>query len=359
MSNQYVSFLGKSDGVNRNMRLQSLAEKLGANWKGNGDLEITGIKDLEHHSPVHPTSVYYIASKKYINKLPKHKDVQIALTIESLADLFPNAIIVPEDSSKVKFIETISLFERLPKYEARISEKASIHPSAKIGKDVIIMDFAVIQEGVVVGDRCVIYPHVVLEPGVEIGENTVLKSGVVIYYNCKLGKNNLIHSNTVIGADGFGFYDYKGTRYKVPQIGNVVVGDDVEMGANCTVDRAALEETTIGNFTKFDDHVHVGHNCRVGNYVYIAGATVLAGSVTIEDGCILAGQSAVAEHLTMKKGSILMGLSGLTEDSKEKTAYFGIPARPALEMHRIHSSLGSLPEVVKWVKSKNEGKDTK
>ncbi|MCU0825722.1 MAG: UDP-3-O-(3-hydroxymyristoyl)glucosamine N-acyltransferase [Leptospira sp.] len=338
------------------MRLQALAEKLGAKWKGDGDLEITGIKDLEHHSPVHTTSIYYIASKKYISKLPKYKDVQIALTIESLAELFPNAIIVPEESSKVKFIETINLYEKLPQYEAKISERASIHPTAKLGKDVTVMDFAVIQENVVIGDRSVIYPNVVLEPGVEIGENTVLKSGVIVYYNCKIGKNNLIHSNTVIGADGFGFYDYKGIRYKVPQIGNVVIGDDVEIGANCTVDRAALEETTIGNFTKFDDHVHIGHNCRVGNYVYIAGATVLAGSVTIEDGCILAGQSAVAEHLTMKKGSILMGLSGLTEDSKEKTAYFGIPARPALEMHRIHSSLGSLPEVVKWVKSKIESK---
>ncbi len=330
------------------MNLRNLAVKLGGEWRGNGDLNITSIKDLEHHSPVDPNAIYYIASKKYLSKHPKYRDVQIALTVDSLAEKFPNSIIVPERSSKVQFIQAVSLFEKKPVHEIKISERASIHPSAKIGKDVTIMENVVIQSNVVIGDKCVIYPNVVLESGVEIGENTELRSGVVIYYNCKLGKNNLIHSNTVIGADGFGFYDFEGVRYKVPQIGNVVIGNDVEMGANCTVDRAALEETTIGNFTKFDDHVHVGHNCRVGNYVYIAGATVLAGSVTLEDGCILAGQSAVAEHLTMKKGSILMGLSGLTEDSKEKTAYFGIPARPALEMHRIHSSLGFLPEIVKY-----------
>jgi UDP-3-O-[3-hydroxymyristoyl] glucosamine N-acyltransferase len=329
------------------MNLRDLANLIGGEIKGNGEIEINSVKDLEHHSDVDPNAIYYIASKKYIAKHAKHKDVKIALTIASLADLFPNAIIVPEASSKVKFIQIIGQFERKPKYKAMISDRASIDPSAKIGKDVTIMENVVIQSNAIVGDDCVLYPNVVLESGVEIGANTVLKSGVVIYYNCKLGKNNLIHSNTVIGADGFGFYDFEGVRYKVPQIGNVVIGDDVEMGANCTVDRAALEETTIGNFTKFDDHVHIGHNCRVGNYVYIAGATVLAGSVTLEDGCILAGQSAVAEHLTMKKGSILMGLSGLTEDSKEKTAYFGIPARPALEMHRIHSSLGVLPEIVK------------
>lgn len=329
------------------MKLKELAEHLKASFKGNGELEVTGIKDLENPSPVDPTSIYYVASKKYLLKHPKANEVTIALTIESLADSFSNAILVQEDGSKVKFIQVIELFEKKPIPKSLISDRASVHPSAKIGKDVTIMDFAVIQENVVLGDRVVIHPNVVLEPGVEIGDDSVLKPGVVVYYNCKLGKRNLIHANTVIGADGFGFYDHKGIRYKVPQIGNVVVGDDVEMGAHCTVDRAALESTTIGNFTKFDDHVHVGHNCRVGSYVYIAGATVLAGSVTIEDGCFLAGQSAVAEHLTMKKGSILMGLSGLTEDSKEKTAYFGIPARPALEMHRIHSSLPSLPELVK------------
>ncbi|MCW7497383.1 UDP-3-O-(3-hydroxymyristoyl)glucosamine N-acyltransferase [Leptospira levettii] len=329
------------------MKLKELAERLNAKFTGNGELEVNGIKDLEHHTAVDPNSIYYVASKKYLNKHQKASDVKIALTIDSLASTFPNTIIVPEEGSKVKFIQVISLFEKKPSIQSSVSGKASIHPSAKIGKNVSIMDFVVIQENVIVGDNVVLYPNVVLEPNVEVGDDTVIKSGVVIYYNCKIGKRNLIHSNTVIGADGFGFYDYAGVRYKVPQIGNVIIGDDVEMGAHCTVDRAALESTTIGNFTKFDDHVHVGHNCRVGNYVYIAGATVLAGSVTIEDGCFLAGQSAVAEHLTMKKGSILLGLSGLTEDSKEKTAYFGIPARPALEMHRIHSSLPLLPELVK------------
>jgi|GEM_PF-3595596 len=265
------------------MNLRNLANLLGGEWKGDGDLEIVSIKDLEHHSEVDPNALYYIASKKYTAKHKKHKDVRIALTIASLADLFPNAIIVPENSSKVKFILAVQQFEKKPIFEKKISERAVIHPTARIGNNVTIMENVVIQSNVKVGDGCILYPNVVLESGVEIGENTELRAGVVIYYNCKLGKNNLIHSNTVIGADGFGFYDFEGVRYKVPQIGNVVIGDDVEMGANCTVDRAALEETTIGNFTKFDDHVHIGHNCRVGNYVYIAGATVLAGSVTLED----------------------------------------------------------------------------
>lgn len=329
------------------MKAKDLAKTLGVELKGNDETDVIGVGDIENHSNVQSNRIYYFEAKKYFNSNPKAKEVKLALTIPALADEFPSALIVPENQARLKFIELLSLFEKKPKPTAFVSSKASIHESAKIGKNVTIMDFVVIQENVEIGDNCQIYPNVVLESGVKIGEGTVLKSGVVVAYDCILGKHNLIHSNTVIGADGFGFYDKGGVRYKVPQIGNSVIGDYVEMGACCTVDRATIETTTVGNYTKFDDHVHIAHNCRVGNYVYIAGGTVLAGSVTLEDGVIMGGQAAVAEGITMKKGSILMGMSGLTEDSTEKVAYFGIPAKPALEMHRIHSSMAKLPELVR------------
>ncbi|MDV6236600.1 UDP-3-O-(3-hydroxymyristoyl)glucosamine N-acyltransferase [Leptospira ellisii] len=329
------------------MKAKDLAQTLGLEFKGDGDLEIKAVGDIENHSEIRPDRIYYFEAKKYLTSNPKAKQVRFALTVPSLAGEFPSALIVPEDRARLKFIELLSLFEKKPKVAASVSAKASVHPSAKIGKNVAIMDFAVISENAEIGDDCQIFPNVVIESGAKIGEGTVLKSGVVIGYDCILGKHNLIHANTVIGADGFGFYDKGGVRHKVPQIGISVIGDYVEMGACCTVDRATIETTTVGNYTKFDDHVHIAHNCRVGNYVYIAGGTVLAGSVTLEDGVIMGGQAAVAEGVTMKKGSILMGMSGLTEDSTEKVAYFGIPAKPALEMHRIHSSMSKLPELVR------------
>ncbi|MBW9233848.1 UDP-3-O-(3-hydroxymyristoyl)glucosamine N-acyltransferase [Leptospira santarosai] len=330
------------------MKAKDLAKTLGVILKGNGEMDVKGIGDIENHSNVLPDRIYYFEAKKYLSSNPKVKQVQLALTIPSLADEFPSTLIVPEHDARLKFIELLSLFEKKPKLPAPfISDKASIHESARLGKNVTIMDFAVIQENAEIGDNCQIYPNVTVESGAKIGKNTVLKSGVVIGYNCVLGKHNLIHSNTVIGADGFGFYDKGEMRYKIPQIGNSVIGDYVEMGACCTVDRATIETTSVGNYTKFDDHVHIAHNCRVGNYVYIAGGTVLAGSVTLEDGVIMGGHAAVAEGITMKKGSILMGMSGLGEDSAEKVAYFGIPAKPALEMHRIHSSMSKLPELVR------------
>lgn len=329
------------------MKAKDLAKTLGVVLKGNGELDVNGIGDIENHSNVLPDRIYYFEAKKYFSSNPKAKQVQLALTIPSLADEFASALIVPEHEARLKFIELLSLFEKKPKLPTLISDKASIHESARLGKNVTIMDFVVIQENVEIGDNCQIYPNVIVESGAKIGENTVLKSGVVIGYNCILGKHNLIHSNTVIGADGFGFYDQGGVRYKIPQIGNSVIGDYVEMGACCTVDRATIETTTVGNHTKFDDHVHIAHNCRVGNYVYIAGGAGLAGSVTLEDGVIIGGRAAIMGGITMKKGSILMGMSGLGEDTAEKAAYFGFPAKPALEMHRIHFSLSKLPELVR------------
>ncbi|EMM93180.1 UDP-3-O-[3-hydroxymyristoyl] glucosamine N-acyltransferase LpxD [Leptospira interrogans serovar Zanoni str. LT2156] len=330
------------------MKAKNLAEILGVELKGDGEIEISGIGDIENHSDILSDRIYYIEAKKHLIGNPKVKQVQLALTIPSLAGEFPTALVVLEQQARLKFIELLSLFEKKPKLPPPfISDKASIHKNVRLGKNVTIMDFAVIHENVEIGDNCFIYPNVVIENGAKIGEGTILKSGVVVGYSCILGKFNLIHANTVIGADGFGFYDKEGVRYKIPQIGNVVVGDYVEMGACCTVDRATIETTTVGNHTKFDDHVHIAHNCKVGDYVFIAGGTVLAGSVTLEDGVIMGGQAAVLQGITMKKGSILMGMSALGEDSVEKVAYFGIPAKPAIEMHRIHSSMSKLPELVR------------
>lgn len=329
------------------MKLREMAEKLKIPFKGNPEIEISRMGDLEHPAEVDPNKIYYIATKKYLNKFPKSKSIVIALTTESLKENFPNALIVPEKESKLYLIKILQLFEKKTTYSSKISPKASVAASALIGKNVTIMDYAVIMDNARIGDNVVIHPHVCIEESAKVGNDTILKAGVVLGENCEIGHRGLVHSNTVIGADGFGFHDYAGIRYKVPQIGNVVIGDDVELGASCTVDRATIETTMIGNHTKFDDHVHVGHNCRVGNYVFIAGGTVLAGSVVVEDNVIMGGQSAIAEHVRVKKGSIVLGLTGLTEDSEEKTIYFGIPARPALEMHRIHAALGHLPELVK------------
>lgn len=334
------------------MTLQELSQKLGMKCAGKADKEISGIKDLESPGEASPDHIYFVESKKRLKKYSeKIAGVKVALTVPELAPNFEYAIIVdPPEMARLKFIELLGIFEKKSQPEKGISPRASIHPTAKIGKDVSIMENVVVMKDCVIGDGCVLYPNVVVEERARVGAQSVLMAGVVIGYNCSLGTNALIHANTVIGADGFGFYDKGGVRHKIPQIGNVIIGNHVEMGACCTVDRATIESTLVGDYTKFDDHVHIGHNCRVGNYVFIAGATVLAGSVVLEDRVIIGGQSAIAEHLRMRKGSVLLGMSALTADSQEGTIYFGIPALPAIVMHRIHALFPKLPELFRRLK---------
>jgi UDP-3-O-[3-hydroxymyristoyl] glucosamine N-acyltransferase len=201
-------------------------------------------------------------------------------------------------------------------------------------------------EGASVGERCVLYPGVVLEPHSAVGDDSTLFPGVVLGHHCTLGRRVIIHGGTVIGADGFGFYDGPTGRHKIPQIGGVAIADDVEIGASCTVDRATIETTTIGQFTKLDDQVHVGHNCRIGRYIYIVGNSAIGGSVVIEDGAMISGMVIVKDHVKIAAGSVIMGLSGVAQDTEPNTAYFGIPARPARQMHRMHAALEKLPDLI-------------
>jgi UDP-3-O-[3-hydroxymyristoyl] glucosamine N-acyltransferase len=336
------------------LKLKELSDQLGIPFFGDASLSIESVGDLAYPDPIQSDSIYLVLSKKNLEKYSRSSEINVALTIDKLKSEFKNGLISDEKEIKLNLAKILSLYERPSHYPKGISDKASIHASAKIGNNVTIMDFAVVMEGVTIGDDSAIHPHVILEANSSIGKNTVIRGNVVIGYNCNIGNNCIIHSNTTIGADGFGFIDIKGERHKIPQIGNVVISDNVEIGANCTIDRAAIKSTSVGEFTKIDDHVHIGHNTRIGKYVYIAGTAGFAGGVVVEDYCMIGGQCAIAEHITLKKGSMIMGLTGVTKDTEEKGLYFGIPARNATEMLRISSVLGDLPELMKRVKKLEE-----
>lgn len=337
------------------MELQELAKRLGGTSQGDGTLAVLGVRDLEliHRSEnggkPQPGYVYFIETKKNLNQHPESKDCQIVLTTKTLADNFRNAVVVDDAQARIAFIQLLELFEKIPSPLPAAKGAAFIAEDAHVDKTAIVMHGAVILSGAHIGPHAVIHPNTVIEEGVKIGAHTVLHPNVVVKYNCVLGEHCIIHSATVIGADGFGFYDKDGVRYKIPQMGNVVVGNFVEMGASVTVDRATIESTVIGDYTKFDDQVHVGHNCQVGKYVYIAGNTVLAGSVTLEDNVTLGGQTAVSGKVLLRKGSLVMGMSAIASDSEPGMMYFGIPARPAREMHKINGSLVYVPELLKRV----------
>ncbi|MBS0618632.1 MAG: UDP-3-O-(3-hydroxymyristoyl)glucosamine N-acyltransferase [Spirochaetes bacterium] len=337
------------------MKLSELAKKLEGELKGDGNLQIQGVRDLELIRVTNPEAepqrgfLYFVESKKNFNAHPESKNCDALLTTSALAGNFTNAIVVPEPQARLAFIRLLELFEKIPAPVVAEKGGAYIAPGAHVDASAIVMHGAVILSGASVGAHSVIHPNAVIEQDVKIGAHTVIHPNVVVKHGCTIGDHCIIHSATVIGADGFGFFDKDGVRYKIPQIGNVIVGNHVEMGASVTVDRATIEATTIGDYTKFDDQVHVGHNCQVGKYVYIAGNTVLAGSVVVEDNVTLGGQTAISGKVLLRKGSLVMGMSAMAADAEPGTMYFGIPARPAREMHKINGSLVYVPELLKRV----------
>lgn len=328
--------------------MQELGRLLGAEVKGAGDYAVEGLRDIERLAPeqaLEDRFLYFVESKAVLKRHPLAADNGAILTTAELADRFPRALVVSGDA-RLAFFKALAHFDRAPAFAPGVGPRAIVDPSARIDPTASVLDGAVVMARAVVGPACVIYPGAVIEPGASIGAGTVIRSNVVIGHECVIGKRCLIHSATVIGADGFGFYDRPGARHKVPHIGNVVIADDVELGASCTVDRAAIESTTIGQFTKIDDQVHIAHNCRVGRFVYIAGNSGLAGSVVVEDGVMISGMVSVKDHLRIAAGSIVMGMSGVAQDTEPKQHYFGTPARNAREMHKMNAALAKLPELL-------------
>lgn len=332
--------------------LQELGRMLGASVKGEADYAIKGLGDIERLSAeqaLQDNHLYFIESKAVLKRHPLAGRNGAVLTTAELADQFPRAL-VAADNARLAFFALLSHFDRAPKFAHGVSPEARVGLTAKIAPTASILPGAVVMEGALVGPDCVIYPGAVIETRASIGEGSVIHSNVVIGHDCVVGKRCIIHGCTVIGADGFGFYDLPAARHKVPHIGNVVIADDVELGASCTVDRATIESTTIGTHTKLDDQVHIGHNCRVGRFVYIVGNSALGGSVVVEDGAMISGMVIVKDHLKIAAGSIVLGMSAVAQDTQSKQAYFGIPARPAREMHRMHASLAKLPELLAKVR---------
>jgi UDP-3-O-[3-hydroxymyristoyl] glucosamine N-acyltransferase len=334
------------------MTLNELGKALGAEVKGDGAYKIEGPRDVERLSPeqaLEDGRIYFIESKAVAKRHPLASKNGAILTTAELAPEFPRALIVNGDA-RLTFIKMLGLFDRKPAAVPGVSREPLVHPGAKIDPTAAVMAGAIVMDGAEIGPRAVIWPGAVIETRAKIGEDTVIRSNVTIGYDCVIGKRCLIHSCTSIGADGFGFYDRPGERHKIPHIGNVVLADDVEIGASNTIDRATIESTTVGRHTKTDDQVHIGHNCRVGSWIYIVGNTALGGSVVLEDGVMISGNCIVKDHLRVGAGAIVMGASAVAQDVEPKAMLFGTPARPAKEMHRINATLAKLPELVAKVK---------
>lgn len=244
------------------------------------------------------------------------------------------------------FAKLLELYVANKPQKKGVSDKAAIDESASVGEDCFIGAFAVLDKGVKVGDNCKIYPHVYLGDNVVLGNNVTLNSGVKIYEGCVIGDNVTIHSGSIIGADGFGFApNEKGEFSKIPQIGNVIIEHDVEIGANTCIDRATMGSTVVKSGAKLDNLIQLGHNVVIGHNTVCAAQCGIAGSVTVGDNCMFGGQVGISGHLQVGDRVQLASKTGISKTVPVGEVYMGYPGIPASKFHRANVIYRNLPDM--------------
>lgn len=244
-------------------------------------------------------------------------------------------------------VALIPRFYRVPVRESGVHPTAIVAPSASIGADARIEAYAVIGDDAVIGDRAWIGSHSVIGDGVRIGDDARLFPHVTLYSGADLGHRVIIHSGTRIACDGYGYRFRDGAHQRIPHVGRCIIGNDVEIGGNCVLDRGSIDDTVIGDGTKFDNLVHIGHNIRIGRLCLIMAQVGMAGSTRVEDGVMLAGQVGVSGHLTIGAWARVAGQGGVISDIPAGETWSGYPARPHREYLRAMAVLFKLPAMIK------------
>lgn len=269
--------------------------------------------------------------------------------VEGSSSAAPTLILV--DNARGAMASLLAMVQEVlcPKKKG-IEQPCFIAEGVNIPEDAYVGAFSYIGKGAQIGAGAQIYPQCYVGDNVKIGEETILYAGVRIYYNCVIGRRCILHSGAVIGADGFGFEpDAQGVLQKVPQIGNVVLGDDIEVGANTCIDRAMMGSTHVSDGSKLDNLVQVGHNVQVGSQTMMCAQVGVAGSTEVGSHCILAGQVGVAGHIKIADGSIFGAQSGVAGNIRQKGVYMGSPAIDAAVWRRSSAAFKSLPEMLRIV----------
>jgi len=323
------------------MKLRELAAILGGTVIGDPETEVTRCASLENAGN---GAITHIERAKYLPAL-EQCGASAVIVPPGLQSRLPSIVV---DLPALAFAKTLDILHppKIPAVGRHPS--AAIHPSVKIGEACHIGAAATIGENSVIGGGCIIHPSVAIGEGVTIGGDCIMYPNVVIYPGTVIGGRAILHAGCVIGGDGFKYVpDASGGRVKVRHIGIVRIGNDVEIGANSCVDRAALDETVIGDGVKIDNLVQIGHNCVIGAGTVIAGSCGVSGSVRIGKNCILGGQVGVADHVTIADNVIIAAKSGVTGDLDKPGIYGGMPAHPVLQWRKEMAAFARGPETLK------------
>jgi UDP-3-O-[3-hydroxymyristoyl] glucosamine N-acyltransferase len=314
------------------MKVSVLAESVGAQVLGNGNIEVSNISSIKSASA---GDLVFVEGQKNLQLALESKASAVIAGSFATKKTYPKPLLISKQP-RLTFAHAARLLRRKGDRQSRIHPSAVVHSSVRLAANVTIGARAVVGEDVEVGEGSSIGAGCVIGAGVRIGRDCVLYPNVTIYPGTRLGDRVIVHAGAVLGSDGFGYvrHDTTGRYEKFPQIGKLEIEDDVEIGANSTIDRGALDTTRIGRGTKIDNLVHVGHNCQIGEDVVIAAQTGLSGSITIERNVVLGGQVGIGEHARIEEGVMLGGQGGVLPNKVLRgkgVAFWGTPARPVRE----------------------------
>ncbi len=322
--------------------LKEIAELVDGKIIGDENIIITGIAGIKE---AREGDITFVANSRYKSLMDKTKASAIIVSHGVVNNHRP---LIWTKDPYLAFTKVMRLLNG-----NEVSPPKGIHPTAVIGKnvdfgkDISIQAYVIIDDEAKIGDRVILHPHVYIGRQTKIGEETIIYPNVTVRERISIGKRAVIHSGTVIGSDGFGFASVKGKHHKVPQVGTVIVEDDVEIGANVTIDRATIGKTVIGKGTKIDNLVQIAHNVEIGEDSIIVAQVGISGSATLGRGVTMAGQSGATGHIVIGDNTKVAAKAGVTKSIPPNSIVSGFPAKPHDKEKRIKACLQKLPELLK------------
>lgn len=327
--------------------LKQLADKIDAVVHGDENYLIDSLATL---STANAQQISFLANKKYNQQLSSTKAGAVIISSQSLSDCQTNALVM--DNPYLGYALTAQLLDTTPKPAQNIHPSAQIASDVSLGKNVAIGANAVIEQGVVIADNAIIGAGCFIGEQAIIGEQSKLWANVSIYHRVKIGRNCLIQANTVIGSDGFGYANEKGQWLKIPQLGTVIIGDNVEIGASTTIDRGALENTVIKDGVILDNQIQIAHNVVIGENTAMAACSVIAGSTTIGKNCVIAGLVGINGHIEVGDGIVFTGMTMVTKNIRESGVYSsGMPCQTNKEWNKGNARIRKLESILARMKS--------
>ncbi|MFW6123911.1 MAG: UDP-3-O-(3-hydroxymyristoyl)glucosamine N-acyltransferase [Acidobacteriota bacterium] len=326
------------------LTVKKIAKYLNCPFDGNGETIIKGVSSLEK---AEKGDLVFLSQKKYLKSL---QNTKASAAIIPITEQFEPLAVIKSENPHLSFIKVINLLQRPQLPKPGIHPSASVSPSAKIGNHVSIGAFAFIGDHAEIGDRTIIFPHVAIYPDVKIGKDCIIHSNVSIRCRTEIRNKVILHNGVCLGSDGFGYVKKKDGSYaKIPQIGKLIIKDNVEIGANTAIDRAALDSTVIHQGVKIDNLVQIGHNVHIGKNSIIAGQAGISGSVKVGKNVIMGGQVGIADHIEIGDNAIIAAKTGVSGHVQPDSIIAGYPHRDISTWRKIWASLSRLRPMMKEV----------